>query len=184
MRKLVSESFPEHAHTVVYPGRHWKAYVPQEADVYCGHSLGALLLLGIADALPRSARLLLWAPFSDFRMESDRGGRVSATQLKLLIRMLERNAQAAVNDFYERSGLAQHCEGALPYAPEDLVWGIRQLLETSVNPAAFTRVDKALIGSEDALLDADKISRLCHSLDIIPAKGHGLEELLPYTELS
>ncbi len=179
----VKERFRQHDHVIVYPGEYWENYLPTDADVYVGHSLGAFLLLRHAEHLPSEAQLILLAPFCDFRAESLLGGRVHVVQIKLLLRMLNSDTLAAVNDFYQRSGIQFDCKRSLPYSKEDLLWGIRQLCEMSVSEVGFKRVQQAIIGSEDKLLDPERIQKYCPSMEIIAGAGHSMEDLLPFIGL-
>lgn len=139
--------------------------------ILAGYSTGAFLLLRelhrLMPLLVRGLPLLLFAPFVDFRAESDLGGRVVTTRLKLLLRRLRVAPLAAVADFYHQSNIALPAPQALPYASADLIWGIEQLAQTAVSAENLATLRnaagldiRAWVGAADALLDAQKIASL------------------------
>jgi hypothetical protein len=165
-----------------------------EADVIVGYSTGAFLLLGAWDKLPPAARVVLIAPFADFRVESGRGGKTPAAKLRFLLRWLRRDPLAALQDFYQRAGLGEPPAG-LPYAQEELVWGIEQLANVAqpglsgqsdaypkneyTLPDDETRNERrltALAGDRDALLDAEGLRADFPMLTVVPGAGHALAD--------
>lgn len=141
-----------------------------QPQIIAGYSTGAFLLLReierFAPLLAPNSRILLFAPFVDFRAESGLGGRIVATRLKLLLRRLRSDPLAAIADFYTQSGIALSPPATLPYALPDLLWGIEQLAQTVVPPQALAQLRNgepplsisAWIGASDALLDAQTIA--------------------------
>lgn len=171
---------PQASHRVVYPGAHWQRHFTGEADCVVGYSLGAMLLLQHPEQVPEGAKMILLAPFDAFQAEEERGGRVRAVQMKRLLRQLAAQPLAAVNDFYGRAGLSSYAADTLPYALEDLQWGIQQLLETKAPKDSLIFVKNAFVGREDALLDPAKLKAHCPHLHVISNASHALEDLLPH----
>ncbi|MDP0495366.1 MAG: alpha/beta fold hydrolase [Verrucomicrobiota bacterium JB024] len=165
-----------------------------KADIIVGYSTGAFLLLGAWDKLPSAARVVLVAPFADFRAESGRGGKTPAAKLRFLLRWLRRDPLAALQDFYQRAGLGEPPAG-LPYAQEELVWGIEQLAEVAqpglagqtdpypkneyASPASAARDSRCLtvlVGDQDTLLDAEALRADFPMLTVVPGAGHALAD--------
>lgn len=162
------------------------------APILAGYSTGAFLLLREleqrAPLFTHRPRLLLFAPFVDFRAEAGLGGRVVTTRLKLLLRRLRSDPLAALADFYHQSEIRLDPPAALPYAQADLVWGIEQLAQTSVCATVLGRLRRnetglpitAWVGGSDALLDAQQTTALFAPGQCRIAQGasHDLASLL------
>ncbi len=142
-----------------------------------GYSLGAFLILLQTDVFPRMCPRILFAPFLDFKKESETGSRVATSQLKILLRTLKSDPLRAINDFYKRAGLDIQEQQTLPYALEDLTWGIETLLSESVTPEAFEGM-RGFIGRHDPLLDAATIQTQLPELTLVPQADHRLETLI------
>jgi hypothetical protein len=165
-----------------------------KADIIVGYSTGAFLLLGAWDKLPSAARVVLVAPFADFRAESGRGGKTPAAKLRILLRWLRRDPLAALQDFYQRAGLGEP-PAELPYAQEDLIWGIEQLADMAhpglsgrsdvypkneyTSPDDVARDERrvtALVGDQDSLLDPEGLRADFPMLTVVPGAGHALAD--------
>ena len=140
-------------------------------DRLAGYSLGANLLLRMG----LGYQALLLAPFMDFKKEAGLGGRVSLTQLRYLQRWLRRNPLDALNDFFERAALAYRAT-ELPYAKEDLLWGLEQLMADT--DAGIARGCTAMLGLEDPLLDTEALSGFFEKTERLSGVGHDLAGLL------
>ena len=140
-------------------------------DRQAGYSLGANLLLRAG----LGHRALLLAPFVDFKKEAGLGGRVSLSQLHYVQRWLLRDPLAALNDFFERAALAYRAT-ELPYAKEDLLWGLEQLMANT--DAGIARGCTAVLGLEDPLLDAEALAGFFEKTERLPGVGHDLAGLL------
>ncbi|MEM9157939.1 MAG: hypothetical protein AAGB46_02730 [Verrucomicrobiota bacterium] len=174
----VAALFPEGAVDVVSPGKGWHDVVEaSKASVLIGYSTGAFLLLQNEDLWERFEEVVLFAPFEDFKAEAGKGGRVKEAQMKYLLRWLQKDPLAALGDFYARAGLDRKTPTELPYALEDLVWGIERLLSDSVKGDALGRA-RAFVGAEDALLDATEIRRMYPNVEVIEGATHELRGLL------
>jgi len=144
------------------------------ADLYLGYSLGSLWLMKHLHPRPAGAKVALLAPVLAFPREKNLGGRISATQLRYLIRALKRteDPRPILRAFYQDAGLSLN-DDALNEAPgiEDLVRGLEYLLNTSAeSPLASDLI--ALAGALDPLLDAQTLQRLIPALEILPQAGH------------
>jgi hypothetical protein len=167
---IVREHFPEMTHEWRMPGPD-ALHGAEAFDQLAGYSLGASLMMraGLVE------RALLLAPFVDFMMVWGLGGRVSGTQLRQVRRWLARDALSALNDFYERAGLALRAS-ELPYEKEVLDWGLEQLMaDVSDKCAADCR---AYVGAEDALLDSSEIVSIFYKTEQLAGVGHDLAGLL------
>lgn len=173
--------WPQADHVVLYPGKLCIAKLnerlnTEEFDGLGGYSLGAFLLLRELKNEPRLPVQLL-APILDFKAEAALGGRIKRAHLTALLRWLQRDPLAALNDFYQQAGLSVDQADTLPYKVDDLIWGIEQLQTTSV--AHWRREQfRALVGERDALLDPVMLQQLWPELTILPGAGHDLHELL------
>lgn len=147
-----------------------------EVDFNAGYSLGASLLLRSLKA----EETCLFAPFFDFKKEAGQGGKVVKAQLLYIRKWLKRDPVSALNDFYSFANLPLQIS-ELPYALEDLLWGIDQLLEDV--PFPENKITAEVIwGGEDTLIEPEKLSRCFNSSTITPSASHNLDELLSQTQ--
>ena len=116
------------------------------------------------------------APFLDLKREAGFGGKIAATQLKVTRRKLDKNPCAAVNEFYQTSGLQLRLQEALPYDKEDLAWGLDMLLGESAS-IPDKNPGPTVLGSEDLLLDALISRKFFPGMVVVKGAGHRLEEL-------
>lgn len=152
------------------------------AERVAGYSLGAWLLLDAASRGEFSrGNVTLYAPFAAFPRELERGGRVSATQVKFLRRWLKKSPSDALADFYARAGLSFSRADALPYRIEDLDAGLALLTDGFVERVpAVAESWEIVIGGNDALLDAEAVVRSFPKNPVrrVPAGTHDLLTLI------
>ena len=180
---LAKKQFPAFAHVCLLPNsivlnrKHSEKY-----DWVIAYSLGSFLILWQAELFNPRKGIILLAPFLDLKKESGLGGQISVPQLRYLQKLLRENPVNAINDFYNRAGLDLNCADSLPYAQEDLEWGIKVLIEHSArrDKRTFAQV---IVGEDDPLINARKLSRFFSGMDIIPGAGHNLKELLPFVAI-
>lgn len=146
------------------------------------YSTGAFLALSREDLMRRFDRVILLAPFVDFRFEAGLGGRVKAAQLKYLRRWLERDPLAAANDFRQRAGFGGGLE-ELPNSVENLLWGVDRLIEGPLRSNCPKDGYEAFIGELDPLLDAWAVASALPRTRILEEVGHELAGLLEHLEL-
>jgi len=182
MQRIVSAWRPEVEHVVLPPDPRWRsnlqaAFDERPVDRLLGYSLGTMLLLRESDSLPATP-VTLFAPILDFRAESGQGGRFEGRRLTILIRWLRRDPMAALKDFAQQAGMRDRSHlTELPYALDDLIWGIEQLRQAPATRAVETM--DGFIGAEDKLLDAERIHAICPQWTVLPSVGHDIEDLLP-----
>ncbi|MCC6491468.1 MAG: hypothetical protein IT424_00420 [Pirellulales bacterium] len=179
-----AQRWPAAEHVVVTPGPRWAEELArqlQPGDRLAAYSLGAFLLLRAkAPPLPPEHMTLL-APFFDLRREEQLGGRVQQGRLRYMIRRLARDPRAAVAEFYQSAALTIEPPAELPYALDELAWGLEQLYQPpgEVRLAAF-RHATALAGSRDPLIDAPQLGRQWSQLRVIAGADHNLSPLLDF----
>lgn len=157
--------------------RDWQTRLQQSAaEVLIGYSTGALLLLTAPELWRPFQRVVLFAPFVDFKAEAGQGGRVKKVQLKVMLRSLRQDPVAALSDFYQRAGLTIVGRLLLPQPADELCWGIEQILNTSADPAGLSRAE-CYVGERDPLLDPARLVELCPSMTVVPGAGHDLRAL-------
>lgn len=148
-------------------------------DQIVGYSLGSLILLRSAERVSQLGPVSLLAPILAFPSEEALGGRISRTQLRYLIRWLARDPAAALGDFYQRAGLSG---GALSsrafnppalneFSPDDLRWGLDQLVTARVEPPLPMKW-RGWCGVNDALLDAARLHDLDRNIAIVANATH------------
>lgn len=97
----------------------------------------------------------------------------------MLLRFLRRDPLGALTDFTERADLhTGAASGELPYAAEDLIWGIGQLRDQIAEPPSASLPVRAWIGAQDALLDAGALRDQWPEVTVLPGAGHDLSDLL------
>lgn len=162
----------------------WQTQLAEaDATVLVGYSTGALLLLSEPELAERFDRVVLLAPFTDFRSESGLGGRVRTVQLKYLLRMLKKDPLTTVHDFYNRAGFKMPLPTELPLPADDLRWGIEQLLNRQADGWSIADAE-CYVGDADPLLDAARLAELCPSMRVVEGAGHQLSELVAGAGLS
>lgn len=170
LREQAERNLPSATHSVVTPGPaaisdiDWSRF-----DRVGGYSFGAFLLLKHAKETPRPAVLL--APFFAYPAEAAIGGKIRQTQLRVLLRWLEREPEAALTDFYQRADLGMPPARELPYSIDDLTWGLHQLSGERA-PVGLPDGWTGVIGDHDPLLDAGTLHQLEPGLRVIPGTGH------------
>jgi hypothetical protein len=183
LRPIAEMYFPQSEHAILAPTANVVESVGSP-DLTVAWSLGALRVLEAASRGTQSGGMvMLLAPFIAFPAESKLGGRCSATQVKFLRRWLQREPVAALADFYQRAGLGT-APTELPYALPDLLEGLDRLAEDA-SPAlrAFAarglpRSWQALIGDDDALLDAETVRVSLPGCVRVRGAGHAIADLL------
>ncbi|TWT67682.1 hypothetical protein Pla123a_42380 [Posidoniimonas polymericola] len=178
------DAAPETNLQVIPPSPNWQELLADaQANVLVGYSTGAMLLLSEPKLAERFERVVLLAPFTDFRAESGQGGNVRSAQLKYLLRMLKKDPLTTVHDFYDRAGLKMPRPTELPLPVDDLRWGIEQLLNRSAEEWTLEDVE-CWVGGADPLLDAERLKELCPALHVLQGVGHDLSELAAGAGLS
>jgi hypothetical protein len=151
-----------------------------QADLYLGYSLGSLWLLEHRHHIPARAAKALLAPILAFPREKGLGGKISATELRVLIRSLSRGGDARdiLSRFHVNAGLGQN-PALLPEAPDipQLIRGLEYLRDTLI-PGDQTGGFIALIGDADPLLDAQAMTDHVPRLEIVKESGHAPLPLL------
>ena len=165
---ILEKHFPGQTHEWLPPTAQNLAVAKPSA----AYSLGASLLL----LKNQDSGASLFAPFFDFKKEAGQGGKVARAQLLYVRKWLRRDPIAALNDFYQTSGIPLEISG-LPYLEADLLWGIDQLLEDVPIPEIPVQA-KATFGTQDALLDASTLPGLFENPTIVQGASHNLDELL------
>src|SRR5690606_8031234 len=105
------------------------------------------------------------------------GGKIHQVQVRYLVRWLQRDPQAALADFYQRAKLPIAPPRNIPYAMNDLLWGLNLL----ANEQTETRLPSGwngLVGSNDPLLDSAKLLELEPRLTLVENAGHDPKRLL------
>ena len=172
----IEKVIPDAEHTFVPPTADaFSEFDPTHFSRIGGYSLGAFLLLQNAEKIPQPALLL--APFFAYPLEESLGGKINRTQIRYLRRWLRRAPLEALSDFYKRAKLALPEPTKLPYALEDLEWGLTQLADKSV-PPRMPKNWRGIVGRDDPLLDAVQIIELEPRIQITPTAGHHPTELL------
>lgn len=166
LQALAADVMPDCTHEAVGPAHDAvDRALASDADMLGGFSLGAHLLLAIADQRPR----ILLAPFADLKAEAGLGGAVETVRIRKLQRMLRRDIQSAVTDFHTRIGVepppAEHDH-------EALAWGLERMLEPGCTPPALPAQSICIAGEQDPLLDVPVLTAVIPSIRIIPAPHH------------
>jgi|GEM_PF-784480 len=177
--KITSELYPNRKHRYVLPKMGWDAELNEisKNSTIVAYSLGAFLLLNQPSLYKQFDRVVFLAPFDDFKKEKERGGKVYLSQLIYLRRWLQRDCLAAIRDFVIRAGLSDHSNDLSGLEGSDLIWGVDRLINDSVTRGNLAKVE-AWIGENDRLLDAQKISNIYPSINVLKNVGHDLSELL------
>ena len=179
VKTIAERYFPEVEHRCLPPTPNLTEQLKRmNYDCLLGYSLGAFLILRQADIFARTCPYVLFAPFIDFKKESGKGGRVHTTQIKFLQRTLARNSLRTLNDFYTTADLDIPRQDSLPYALEDLSWGLDILLNESVTPETFKEDIHGFIGSDDPLIDANILQAHLPEVTLVQKAGHQLEPLI------
>ena len=175
--RAVGEAWPDVLHTVFLPDAHAVDQMREgNFDVVAGYSLGGLLLLA-EETWPVSTRLLVVAPILAFDAEEGMGGTSQrATRLAIHARF-EQNAAQALRLFQRLSGMVAQ-QGELPYARDDLAWGLDALGRLRAHPGTAQRAE-VFVGENDPLISLPHLLPNLTTCHILPGLGHDFRQLLP-----
>jgi len=182
----IEHYFPDAKINVFYPShpgdlREAKRLLESaQADLYIGYSLGSLWLMTYQQMLPPESAMAILAPVLAFTLERNRGGKISETKLKYLLRQLKRNPKdpSPLLEFYSDSKI-EITHSWLKKVPENeaLLAGLEFLLTAPVLDIDDQNII-SLVGKEDRFLDGDKLKEHLPQLKIIPDAGHAPGPLL------
>jgi hypothetical protein len=153
-----------------------------KADLYIGYSLGSLWLMTHQEWLPENSIKAVLAPVLAFSRERNRGGKTPETQLKYLLRQLQRNPDdwSPVLKFYADNEILfpETLMSEIP-AMHVLINGLDFLHSA---PAPEMGLDKfiGLVGRKDRLLDGRQLQKHLPRLEIIQEAGHAPGTLLKH----
>ena len=182
----VKSSFPNSDIKIVYPenpesAAEAKILLSQfQSKIYIGYSLGSLWLLKYQRFLPKNCKKAIIAPILAFLDKNNLGGKISESQLKILIKFLSHNTNKikVLKDFFSFADL--------PYPDskvdtirdiKTLIRGLEFLQNTSVT-GKETNDFLSIIGENDAFIDARKLKFHIPHLKIINGAGHSPTLLL------
>ena len=180
---------PERFHAAVcaaLPGREHLVVPPTETAVtavlnsgamhVAGYSLGSLLLMCAADRIPAGVSVHCLAPIVAFCEGAECGGLTPASGVDMLAKRMEQSPSKALKLFYRLAGLNDEPSEVLPYAVDELQWGLSALRDLQADLSLLRGV-RAVIGSRDPLLDSGVLRHYFDGsteLDV----GHGYVDLL------
>jgi hypothetical protein len=174
----VHECWPQHTHIVFAPDRQALVRVRAAgADLVAGYSLGALLLLS-DDTWPASLPLVAVAPFLAFDAEVGLGGMTAAATREMMRKKFDRNPSGMLRLFQRMAGLPGLVSDPLPYAVEELAWGLDALGTLRAAPGTVRRT-RCYTGTRDPLLSAEQLALHIDALHLIEGAGHDFHQLLP-----
>lgn len=177
----VHECWPADTHTVFAPDRHALANVRSvSADIVGGYSLGALLLLSAADETwPVTLPLVAVAPFLAFDAEVGLGGTTAAATREMMRGKFDRNPSGMLRLFQRVAGIEALITDPLPYAVDELAWGLDALGTLRANSATVRRA-RCYMGANDRMLSSEQLLLHIPSLRLVDQAGHDFRQLLPF----
>lgn len=153
-----------------------------QPDRLGGYSLGSFLLLqALTNDRPSALEHggILLAPFAAYPAEEGRGGRVHRAQLEILRRRLNRDIEAAVEDFRQRARLTIPAQQ--PAEHEALLEGLEILNGSGLSrsrPFCLDACWSVFCGTDDTLLNPLQLASDFPSLQIVNNAGHDPDALL------
>lgn len=174
MDTLVACAFPKLDHLCIHPHEGFlesiQSYNP---DAVVGYSLGATLLINNPSSYS-SLKSYLIAPFLSIQDATY----VNSTQLKYLLRWLNKDPLSAINDFYKRSQLSFPELTELPYSIADLIWGLEVLIKTQESTPYLNK--RIFLGDQDPLINPSFFLNNTVNSTICANANHKLEGYLSY----
>jgi hypothetical protein len=153
----VQKALPGYTHVVFAPSASALDNALQTAPAKLGgYSLGSLLLLSGLERIPCDVALYGFAPFTAFCVEHGRGGTTPVAALEMIQARLRQQPEKALKLFYRLSGLKSEPLQALPYAIDDLAWGLEALKTIQAKHVDLSRVT-AILGKHDPLVNHDHL---------------------------
>tara|TARA_Y100001934_G_scaffold266720_1_gene346507 strand:- start:11 stop:664 length:654 start_codon:yes stop_codon:yes gene_type:complete len=182
----VKSSFPNSDIKIVYPenpesAREAKIILNQfQSQIYIGYSLGSLWLLKYQQFLPKNCKKAIIAPILALLNKKNLGGKISESQLKILINFLSCNTNKikVLKDFFSFADLpypVSHIDTIRD--KKTLIKGLEFLKNTSVT-GKETNDFLSIIGENDAFIDAGKLKFQIPHLKIVDGAGHSPTPLL------
>ncbi len=157
LETIAKKRFPSLDHTIIYPGQNWQqAFSHSTYDHVYAYSLGSFILRQNTPKELLDIPTTHFAPFNAFKKEANHGGKVTSTQLKFLVRWLNKSPMKAIDDFYKSANIQLPTTTNLPYSIEDLIWGINTLLNDEIHTEP-NKTRQYFIGDNDSLLDSTVI---------------------------
>lgn len=175
---VARECWPRDQHVVFAPDRDAVARLRAErVDVLAGYSLGALLMLA-AEPWPADRPLVAVAPILAFDAEAGLCGTTPAAARISMRGKFDANPSVQLRLFQRLAGLGGLITDPLPYAAEELAWGLDALGELRADPANVRRA-RLYAGARDPLVAAERLREHTDSLHVAADAGHDFRQLLP-----
>ena len=182
----VKSSFPNSDIKIVYPehpesAAEAKILLSQfQSKIYIGYSLGSLWLLKYQRFLPKNCKKAIIAPILAFLDKNNLGGKISESQLKILINFLSHktNKIKVLKDFFTFADLP-YPDSQINTIPDKttLIRGLEFLQKNSVT-GKETNDFLSIIGENDTFVDAEKLKYHIPHLIIVNGAGHSPTPLL------
>lgn len=150
-------SLPDHEHVVFAPtATALDAALATGAARIGGYSLGSLLLLAGLERVPHDTAIYCLAPFTAFCEEHGMGGTTPVAALEMIQARLSRQPERALKLFYRLAGLKDEPLATLPYAVDDLAWGLDALKTIQAREVDLGRAI-AILGTQDPLVRHERL---------------------------
>jgi len=182
----IQKAFPKSKIYVVYPENpedeeEAKTLLKQNpSKLFIGYSLGSLWLLKYQKYLPQNCNKAILAPILSFLDKNNLGGKTSETQLKYLIKILNRNQNQRdiLKDFFYHANLP-YPEKKIDTIPDRkiLIKGLEFLINNMVS-GSETKDFYPIIGNKDNFINAEVLKMHIPHLIILKGVGHAPTELL------
>ncbi len=177
-REAIQARWPSDRHTVFPPGPNAvDDALNAKPDILIGYSLGSLLLMS-SPKLPSHPAIFGLAPILAFDQEAQQGGKTRRRTRLALEKKAAYDPLSAIHLYLRLVGLSHWAPTALPYSLPDLSWGLSALGQLQVRSENLSKIH-LLVGEEDPLTEAQKLSNLCPKITLIPNQAHDLRHLLP-----
>jgi hypothetical protein len=178
MQAMIEKQLPFAQHVYLAPTKNLSVELKSHSyDVLMTYSLGSFLYLR-GDVNGNAKPVGMIAPIVDL-CKKECGGRVAKFQLLYLRNWLKRAPLEVVSHFYKLIG-APFCDEEsltqLPYALDDLAWGLDTFLEGAPNRVA--EFSKAWVGSGDPLIHGQKVVTALGDHAELGNQGHFLSDYL------
>ena len=144
--------------------------------------MGSLLILEGLGEMPPGVRISCLAPFLSFCREEEGGGTTPRAVVRAMQAKIRQRPERALKLFHRLAGLEWEEAQELPYAVEELDWGLEKLATVDLGRLEDGRGGTGLVegyaGARDPLTDVEALQSRWPSCKVVVPCSHNYRELL------
>lgn|GEM_PF-950666 len=178
LHQVVNACWPDDSHEFFPPDSNSVSRAQDPSfQIIAGYSLGALLLLSSApDQLARPH--LAIAPILAFDAEAGQGGLTPQRSRLAVESRFTQSPTSSLKLYLRLAGMNDLAPSDLPYALEDLAWGLKSLGTAQARSDSTAR-SQLFLGTQDPLTNSAQVLSQVPNLISLPGLNHDFRTLIP-----